>query len=104
MLLQSAIDIDPTLARPVEGAKNQALSGLNDIEKKLVQHLKRRQEVELGQLAKARALVLPDNQPQERVLTVVPFLARYGPALIGELSEAVGSWYAAALEGALHPS
>ena len=103
-LVQSAVDIDPTLARPVEGAKNQALAGLNDIEKKLVQHLKRRQEVELGQLAKARVLVLPDNQPQERVLTVAPFLARHGPALIAELSEAVESWYAAALEGALDPS
>jgi bacillithiol biosynthesis cysteine-adding enzyme BshC len=103
-LAQSAVDVDPTLARPVEGVKNQALAGLNDIEKKLVQHLKRRQEVELGQLAKARALVLPENQPQERVLTGAPFLARHGPALIAELNEAVESWYAAALEGALDPS
>jgi bacillithiol biosynthesis cysteine-adding enzyme BshC len=104
MLAQSAVEIDPTLARPVEGTKNQALGGVKDIEKKLVQHLKRRQEVELGQLAKARALVLPDNQPQERVLTAAPFLARHGPSLMGELSEAVESWYASALEGALDPS
>jgi uncharacterized protein YllA (UPF0747 family) len=104
ILAQSAVHIDPTLARPVEGTRNQALAGLNDIEKKLIQHLKRRQEIELGQLAKARALVLPDNQPQERVLTAAPFLARYGPALIAELSDAVESWYAAALEGALDPS
>jgi bacillithiol synthase len=103
-LAGSAVEIDPTLGRPVEGSKNQALAGLRDIEKKLVQHLKRRQEVELGQLAKARALVLPDNQPQERVLTVAPFLARHGPPLVAELSEAVESWYAAALEGALDPS
>src|ERR1700724_3839542 len=47
-------------------------------EKKLVQHLKRRQETELRQIAKARALVLPDNKPQERTLTIAPFLARYG--------------------------
>jgi bacillithiol biosynthesis cysteine-adding enzyme BshC len=104
MLAKSAVDIDPTLARPVEGAKNQALAAIKDIEKKLIQHLKRRQEVELGQLAKARALVLPDNQLQERVLTIAPFLARHGPALVTELSEAVESWYAAALEGALDPS
>jgi bacillithiol biosynthesis cysteine-adding enzyme BshC len=103
-LVKSSIDIDPTLARPVEGTRNQALAGLTDIEKKLVQHLKRRQEVELAQLAKARALVLPDNQPQERVLTVAPFLARHGPALIEDLSEVIESWYAAALEGALDPS
>jgi hypothetical protein len=48
--------------------------------------------------------VVPDNKPQERVLTIAPFLARYGPGLIAELSEAIETWYAAALEGALNPS
>ncbi len=100
----AAAHIDPTLTRPVQGARNQALSGLQDIERKLVQHLKRRQEIELGQIAKARALVLPDNKPQERVLTIAPFLARYGSSLLSELSEVVEAWYASALEGALHPS
>jgi uncharacterized protein YllA (UPF0747 family) len=74
------------------------------MEKKLVQHLKRRQEIELGQIGKARTLVLPDNKSQERVLTIAPFLARYGPSLISELLEAIEAWYASALEGALHPS
>jgi len=103
-LEKSAAEIDPTLARPVQGTKHQALAGLQDMEKKLVQHLKRRQEIELGQLAKARTLVLPDNKPQERVLTIASFLARYGPSLISDLSEAIEAWYATALEGALHPS
>ena len=101
---RSATEIDPTLARPVQGSKHQALSGLQDTEKKLVQHLKRRQEIELGQISKARTIVLPDNKPQERVLTIAPFLARFGPSLISDLNEAMESWYAAALEGALHPS
>jgi bacillithiol synthase len=103
-LEKSAAEIDPTLARPVQGTKHQALAGLRDIEKKLVQHLKRRREIELSQIAKARTIVFPDNKPQQRVLTVAPFLARYGPGLIAELGEAIESWYAAALEGALHPS
>jgi uncharacterized protein YllA (UPF0747 family) len=101
---RSAVDIDPTLARPIQSNKHQALAGLQEAEKKLVQHLKRRQETELGQIAKARAVVLPDNKPQERVLSIVPFLARYGPALLLEISETIEGWYAAALEGALHPS
>jgi uncharacterized protein YllA (UPF0747 family) len=88
----------------VQGARNQALTGVQDIERKLVQHLKRRQEIELGQISKARTLVLPENKPQERVLTIAPFLARYGPSLLTELSEAIEAWYASALEGALHPS
>jgi uncharacterized protein YllA (UPF0747 family) len=101
---KSAAEIDPTLARPVQGSKHQALAGLQDTEKKLVQHLKRRQEIELGQIAKARTLVLPENKPQERVVTIVPFLARYGPSLISEVSQAIEAWYATALEGVLHPS
>jgi bacillithiol biosynthesis cysteine-adding enzyme BshC len=100
----TAAEIDPTLARPVQGARNQALSGVQDIERKLVQHLKRRQEIELGQIAKARALVLPENKPQERVLTIAPFLARYGASLLSDLSDVIEAWYASALEGALHPS
>jgi bacillithiol synthase len=100
----TATEIDPTLARPVQGVRNQALSGVQDIERKLVQHLKRRQEIELGQIAKARALVLPENKPQERVLTIAPFMARYGSSLLTELGEVIEAWYASALEGALHPT
>jgi len=99
-----AVEIDPTLVRPVQGARHQALSGAQDIEKKLVQHLKRRQETELSQIARARTAVHPGGKPQERVLTVAPFLARYGPALVGELSETIEAWYAGALEGASAPS
>jgi bacillithiol biosynthesis cysteine-adding enzyme BshC len=101
---RSARDIDPTLDRPVQGSKNQALSGINEIERKLVQHLKKRQEVELAQIAKARAVVLPENKPQERVLTLAPFLARYGPAVMLQLTDAIEAWYATSLEGALNPS
>jgi len=97
---RSAADIDPTLVRPVQGARHQALSGTQDVEKKLVQHLKRRQETELSQIARARTAVHPGGKPQERVLTVAPFLARYGPALVADLADAIEAWYAGALEGA----
>jgi bacillithiol biosynthesis cysteine-adding enzyme BshC len=100
----SASDIDPTLVRPIQGARHQALAGTQDIEKKLVQHLKRRQETELSQIGRARTAVLPGGKPQERVLTLAPFLARYGPALLEDLREAIEGWYAGALEGASTPS
>ena len=100
----AASEIDPTLVRPIQSARHQALSGAQDVEKKLVQHLKRRQETELGQIARARTAVLPGGKPQERVLTVAPFLARYGPALVDDLRETIEGWYAGALEGASTPS
>jgi bacillithiol biosynthesis cysteine-adding enzyme BshC len=99
-LEHSATAIDPTLVRPVQGARNQALSGAQEVEKKLVQHLKRRQETELAQIGRARTAVQPGAKPQERVLTIAPYLARYGPALLADLGEAIESWYAGALEGA----
>jgi Uncharacterized protein conserved in bacteria len=103
-LERAAAEIDPTLVRPTQSTRQQALAGTQDIEKKLVQHLKRRQETELGQLTKARTAVMPGAKPQERVLTVAPFLARYGPALLAELADAFESWYRGALEGPSEPA
>jgi bacillithiol biosynthesis cysteine-adding enzyme BshC len=103
-LAQSAATIDPTLVRTVEGTRNQALAGLQDMEKKLVQHLKRRQATELAQIARARTVILPEDKPQERVLGIVSFLARYGPSLVTELSQTIEAWYDTALEGVLNPS
>jgi len=103
-LERAAVEIDPTLARPMQGARQQALNGAQEIEKKLVHHLKRRQETELGQLARARTAILPNSKPQERVLTVAPFLARYGLGLLEELTDAFEAWYRGALEGPSEPS
>ena len=100
----AAVDIDPTLEKPVQAAKHQALGGTQEVEKKLLHHLKKRQETELGQLARARSAVWPQGKPQERVLNVAPFLARYGPRLLTELHEAIRVWYAGALERALDPA
>jgi bacillithiol biosynthesis cysteine-adding enzyme BshC len=104
VLARSAEAIDPTLTRPLQSARQQALTGAQEVEKKLVQHLKKRQETELGQIARARGAVLPNGKPQERVLTAAPFLARYGPGLLDDLVGAIESWYAGALEGASQPA
>ncbi len=101
---RAAVEIDPTLAQPVEGARRRALAGLEDVEKKLVQHLKKRAEIELGQIARARNSVWPLGRPQERVLTAAPFLARHGPRLLEDVLEAARTWYAETLEGAWDPA
>ena len=104
VLERAATEIDPTLARPTQAVRQQALGGTQDLEKKLVQHLKRRQETELGQLARARTALVPNGRPQERVLTVAPFLARFGPGLLNELTDAFRAWYRAALEAPSQPA
>jgi len=97
---KDAVEIDPTLAKPIQGVRHQALAGTHDVERKLVQHLKKREETELAQLNRARTAVWPQGKPQERLLTLAPYLARYGPGLVGELKGAIRSWYAEALETA----
>ncbi|HYK81921.1 MAG TPA: bacillithiol biosynthesis BshC [Gemmatimonadales bacterium] len=84
--------IDPTLARTVESARNAALVGTQEIEKKLVASLKREDETLLRQIARARAAVYPQGEPQERVLTLASFLIRYGPALVDALEHEVARW------------
>lgn len=97
---ERAVAVDPTLDKPVQAARNGALSGLADVERKVLQHLKKRRETELQQLARARSAVQPDGKPQERLLTVAPFLARYGSGLLSDILGAARAHYAAALEPA----
>jgi len=84
--------IDPTLERTVESARNAALAGTHDIEKKLVASLKRSQGTVAGQLARARAALAPNGKPQERVLTLASFMARYGASLLTEIETEVSRW------------
>jgi len=46
----------------------------------------------LSQLARARAALMPGGKPQERVLTIASFLARYGGALLDDIAAEVARW------------
>jgi len=86
--------VDPTLERTVQSARNAALAGTHEIEKKLVASLKRTQGTRVSQLVRARAALMPDGKPQERVLTIVSFLARYGGSLLDQIDAEVARWAA----------
>jgi len=87
--------LDTTLERTVESARNAALGGMHEIEKKLVAALKRSNETLVGQLARARVAVFPAGVPQERILTYASMAIRYGPPLLAELEDEVARWAAA---------
>jgi uncharacterized protein YllA (UPF0747 family) len=86
--------LDPTLERTVQSARNAALAGTNEIEKKLIASLKRTEGTLVSQLARARAALWPDGKPQERVLTIASFLARYGGSLLDQIEAEVARWAA----------
>lgn len=86
-VFEAAREIDPTLEGPVFQARGEALKQLGEVEKKIRQHLKGQNETGLEQLEKAAVNLAPMGKPQERVLNVHQYLARYGEGLLDAILE-----------------
>lgn len=98
-LLPAASQVDPTLRKPIESARNAALAGVADVEKRLLSHVKKQSDIAASQLVRARTSLFPLGRPQERVLGTVSFLVRYGPGFVNAALAAATQW-AASLEPA----
>jgi bacillithiol biosynthesis cysteine-adding enzyme BshC len=88
-LMGAVHDLDPTLRGPVTHARNSAFSAFDDAERKILQAVKRENEIALGQLEKAQNHLFPMGKPQERVLNAFYYMTRYGPELIPALMDGV---------------
>ena len=88
-LIEQAVEIDPTLEGALARLRNEALVRIGDSERKVAQHVKRKESVRISQLDRLLAQLQPGGQPQERVLNVLPFLARHGPGLVRAMAEAI---------------
>jgi len=97
-VIRAGASVDPTLERPAAAARGQALHAVERLEKKLLQHARKREAVELGQVARARLSLRPLGKPQERVLSMAGFLARYGNGVLDSIAAHIVSWYRQALE------
>lgn len=93
-----AAAVDPTLERPAASARGQARFAVEELEKKLLQHARKRESTELAQVARARLSVKPEGKSQERILSLSGFMGRYGWELLDALSDHIAAWYARALE------
>jgi uncharacterized protein YllA (UPF0747 family) len=58
---------------------------LRNLQNKVVQAAKRRDQTLRRQFARAQTQMFPQGTPQERAVGMVYFLNRYGPALIERL-------------------
>jgi len=94
----AAEGIDPTLKGPIFAARGQAFKGAAEVEKKIRQHVKLKEETGLEQIEKAAVNLAPEGKPQERVLNVHQYLARYGDELIPSILERME----VELDGAVH--
>ena len=90
--------IDPTLERALDGALRRSAQLADRAEAKLIRGLRRRHDVELRQLTRARTAVLPRGKPQERVVTAASVLAPHGRGVLDAVRRDAERWYATALE------
>jgi bacillithiol biosynthesis cysteine-adding enzyme BshC len=86
-LRSAVLTLDPTLAGAVDTTRDRIHDTLKSLHGKIIQAAKRKDETLRRQFNRTRALVFPAGQPQERVLSVVFFANRYGPALTDRLIE-----------------
>ncbi len=87
--LQRVIDAMPSFDATLAGAAKTTLGkmehDLRTLQNKVIQAAKRRDETLRRQFTRAQAQIFPLGQPQERTLTTVFFLNRYGPGLVDAL-------------------
>jgi bacillithiol synthase len=81
-LARAADDPDPLVARAVvEGLRHNMAHRIDRFERRVVAAWKRRNAALMTDVATARGSLYPMGKPQERGLSFVPFLARYGKKL-----------------------
>lgn len=88
-LLEAALAIDPTLKGPVTHARNTSFAAIQEVEKKIVQTVRRQNEIALAQLEKAQLHLFPEGKPQERVLNPFYYLFRFGNPFMAALVDAL---------------
>lgn len=92
-LLEESSKLDPTLAGPVGGGRNRVISEAAKLERKILRAIKRSDRIATDQLDRVLDSLRPKGSPQDRVLNVLPFLARYGDHFLKEVYSAIEqSW------------
>jgi uncharacterized protein YllA (UPF0747 family) len=88
-LARAVTAVDPTL----EGAARSTLGRMQDdvrkLQGKILQAAKRKDETLRRQFMNAQSQAFPGGVPQERVVGLVSFLNKYGPAVVDRLAEGI---------------
>jgi bacillithiol synthase len=76
------------LGDPAEATIRNIQRALSTFEEKLLQHRRQKDEVMTRQLSKMQAYLVPDGKPQERQVSLLMFLNRYGRDVLPLISGA----------------
>lgn len=80
---------EPALRDSIDHAKGKMNQQWKFMEKKILQAAKKRNETAIRQLDKAVHNLYPNQRLQERVFNIVPYLIKYGYALMDKLDQAI---------------
>jgi bacillithiol biosynthesis cysteine-adding enzyme BshC len=86
---EAVASVDPTLKATAGQTGGHIKGHLDQLERKAVQALKRREADTRQQLQRLCEALMPGGKLQERVYPALPYLAKYGPRLIQRLGEQV---------------
>lgn len=75
-------EIDPTLLGALEGVKSKIDGNMSVLKEKTVAAQKRRHETAMRQIERAIAGLLPNGSLQEREISVLYYMNKYGPDLV----------------------
>lgn len=81
--------VDPTLVATVGQTAGHIKGHLEQLERKAVQAVKRREAEMRQQVQRTREALMPGGRPQERVFPALPFLAKHGPAALAQIRAAI---------------
>ena len=87
VLAQEISAVDATLENAARSALGRMQDDVKKLQAKVVQAAKRKDETLRRQFKHAQAQTFPGGEPQERTLSAVGFLNKYGPSLIDRLAD-----------------
>lgn len=88
-LVETVVQLDPSLRQVAAENQRQIAHQLDRLEEKARQALRRRCEVDLRQLDRLALHLTPHGRLQERHANIVYYLVKYGPDLVRRLVEAL---------------
>ncbi|MCB0292935.1 MAG: bacillithiol biosynthesis BshC, partial [Calditrichaeota bacterium] len=80
---------DPTLLSPLEKTRQSIDSNFQKFSSRITRSLEEKSKIEVQQLEKILANLLPDQNYQERVLSMVYFCIKYGLDFVDRLYAAL---------------
>lgn len=83
-LIEQVLKLDPHLSQVAEENRRQIAVQINKLEEKARQQHRKNCEVALKQFERLKATLVPGG-PQERAVSMLPYLAKYGPDLVQRL-------------------